>query len=216
MSYDGTVTITRPRPPKSRPRTNRERREESTLALLASAVELFGRQGYERTTAAEIGVNAGFSRNMVRDRYGSKEALLQAVFDMFAELLLPAARRERLGSGLDHALEQVDDLRRAVESDPDTMRAMIVLTFEAPGALHTFADLINDLIGTYQLELAGHITRGQADSSIHTERNAQRLAEEMVSYAIGVCFRFSLAPDTYDLAGELTAWRDRTAARLAG
>lgn len=205
------MTFTRPRP-----RTNRERREESTLALLASAVELFGRQGYERTTAAEIGVNAGFSRNMVRDRYGSKEALLQAVFDMFAELLLPAARRERLGSGLDIALEQIDDLRRAVESNPDTMRAMIVLTFEAPGALHTFADLINDLIGTYQRELAGHITRGQADGSIPTARDAQRLAEEMVSYAIGVCFRFSLGPDTYDLAGELTAWRNRTAARLAG
>lgn len=201
---------------RARPRTNLERRKESTLALLASGVELFGRQGYERTTAAEIGLNAGFSRNMVRDRYGSKEALLQAVFEMFAELLLPRARQERLGSGLDRALEQIDDLHRAVETDRNTMRAMIVLTFEAPGALHTFADLITDLIGTYQRELAGHIIRGQADGSIHTERDGQRLAEEMVSYAIGVCFRFSLAPDTYDLAGELKAWRDRTAARLAG
>src|SRR6201982_549005 len=84
-----------------RPRTNQERVEESTLALIASAIELFARQGYERTTAAEIGINAGFSRNMVRDRYASKEALLQSVFDTFAELLLPAVRRERGGTGLD-------------------------------------------------------------------------------------------------------------------
>ena len=77
---------------KRQPKTNRERVEESTVALVASAIELFARQGYERTTAAEIGTNAGFSRNMVRDRYGSKEALLQSVFDAFAQQLLPAVR----------------------------------------------------------------------------------------------------------------------------
>ena len=78
---------------RRRPKTNQERVEESTLALIASAIQLFARQGYERTTAVEIGTNAGFSRNMVRDRYGSKEALLQSVFDTFAELLLPALAR---------------------------------------------------------------------------------------------------------------------------
>src|SRR6516165_10800072 len=103
---------------KRRPRTNRERVEESTFALIASAIQLFATQGYERTTAAEIGINAGFSRNMVRDRYGSKEALLQSVFNTFAELLLPTVRRERGGTGLDRVLGQVDDLLDAAEREP--------------------------------------------------------------------------------------------------
>src|SRR5215831_1479677 len=124
---------------KRRPRTNRERVEESTFALIASAIQLFATQGYERTTAAEIGTNAGFSRNMVRDRYGSKDALLQTVFEEFARQLLPAVRGERAGTGLDHVLGQVDDLLNAVEREPETMRAMIVLTFETPGPLQSFA-----------------------------------------------------------------------------
>jgi AcrR family transcriptional regulator len=117
---------------KRRPRTNQERVEESTLALIASAIELFARQGYERTTAAEIGTNAGFSRNMVRDRYGSKEALLQSVFETFADLLLPTVRGERTGAGLDCVLSQLDDLLHAAEQQPETLRAMIVLIFETP------------------------------------------------------------------------------------
>jgi AcrR family transcriptional regulator len=196
---------------KRQPRTNRERVEESTVALIASAIELFAAQGYERTTAAEIGINAGFSRNMVRDRYGSKDALLQSVFDEFARQLLPAVRAERTGSGLDHVLGQLDDLLRAVEREPETMRAMIVLTFETPGPLQNFAGWFDRLIADYEAELAGHIARGQADGSVRSDIDPGREAEVFVSYAIGLCFRSVLRRDGYDLAAEIRAFRDRIA-----
>jgi AcrR family transcriptional regulator len=196
---------------KRRPRTNQERVEESTLALVASAIELFARQGYERTTAAEIGTNAGFSRNMVRDRYGSKEALLQSVFEAFAELLLPAVRRERVGTGLDRVLSQLDDLLHAVEREPETMRAMIVLTFETPGPLRNFAGWFDRLIAGYEAELAGHLAAGQADGSVRRELDPAREAEVFVSYSIGLCFRSVLRRDTYDFPGEIEAFRSRIA-----
>lgn len=194
---------------KRRPKTNRERVEESTVALVASAIELFARQGYERTTAAEIGTNAGFSRNMVRDRYGSKDALLQTVFEEFARQLLPAIRGERTGNGLDHVLGQVDDLLIAVEREPETMRAMIVLTFETPGPLQQFAGWFDRLISDYQSELASHLATGQADGSVRPDLDAAREAEVFVSYAIGLCFRSALRRDAYDFAGEIRAFRDR-------
>jgi AcrR family transcriptional regulator len=195
---------------KRRPRTNQERVEESTLALVASAIELFARQGYERTTAAEIGTNAGFSRNMVRDRYGSKDALLQSVFEAFAELLLPAVRRERVGTGLDHVLSQLDDLLHAVEREPETMRAMIVLTFETPGPLQSFAGWFDRLIAGYEAELAEHLAAGQADGSVRGD-----LDPDFVSYSIGLCFRSVLRRDSYDFAGEIKAFRRRIAAFYA-
>ena len=194
---------------KRRPKTNRERVEESTLALIASAIELFARQGYERTTAAEIGINAGFSRNMVRDRYGSKEALLQSVFEMFGQQLLPAVRGERTGTGLDHVLGQLDDLLHAVEEEPETMRAMIVLTFETPGPLQNFAGWFDRLIAGYEAELAGHLAAGQADGSVRPDIDAAREAEIFVSYTIGLCFRSALRRDSYDFAGEIRAFRSR-------
>jgi AcrR family transcriptional regulator len=200
---------------KRRSRTNRERVEESTVALLASAIELFARQGYERTTAAEIGINAGFSRNMVRDRYGSKEALLQSVFEAFAELLLPAVRTERSGTGLDHVLGQLDDLLHAVEQEPETIRAMIVLTFETPGPLQNFASWFDRLIAGYEAELAQHLATGQADRSVRRDLDPEREAEIFVSYAIGLCFRSALRRDSYDFAGEIGAWRSRMATYYA-
>jgi AcrR family transcriptional regulator len=200
---------------KRRPRTNQERVEESTLALIASAIELFARQGYERTTAAEIGINAGFSRNMVRDRYGSKEALLQSVFDAFAELLLPAVRRERIGTGLDRVLSQLDDLLHAVEREPETMRAMIVLTFETPGPLQNFAGWFERLIAGYEAELAEHLAAGQADGSVRRDLDPVREAEIFVSYSIGLCFRSVLRRDSYDLPGEIRAFRRRIATSYA-
>jgi AcrR family transcriptional regulator len=200
---------------KRRPRTNQERVEESTLALVASAIRLFARQGYERTTAVEIGINAGFSRNMVRDRYGSKEALLQSVFDTFAELLLPAVRRERGGTGLDRVLGQLDDLLEAVEREPETMRAMIVLTFETPAALQNFAGWFDGLIAEYEAELAGHLAAGQADGTVRNDLDPAREAEEFVSYAIGLCFRSALRRDGYDFVAEITAWRARLFGRLS-
>jgi len=200
---------------KRRPRTNQERVEESTLALIGSAIELFARQGYERTTAAEIGTNAGFSRNMVRDRYGSKEALLQSVFEAFAELLLPAMRGERTGTGLDHVLGQVDDLLHAVEQEPETIRAMIVLTFETPGPLQNFAGWFDRLIAGYEAELAQHLAAGQADGSVRKDLDPAREAEIFVSYAIGLCFRSALRRDSYDFAGEIREWRARIATRYA-
>src|SRR5262245_9872779 len=200
---------------KRRPKTNQERVEESTLALIASAIELFARQGYERTTAAEIGINAGFSRNMVRDRYGSKESLLQSVFETFAELLLPAVRRERTGTGLDHVLGQLDDLLHAVEQEPETVRAMIVLTFETPGPLQNFADWFDRLIAGYEAELVEHLAAGRADGSVRRDVNPAREAEIFVSYAIGLCFRWALRRDAYDLPGAMRAWRARLAKQYA-
>jgi AcrR family transcriptional regulator len=196
---------------KRQAKTNRERVEESTLALIASAIELFAKQGYERTTAAEIGINAGFSRNMVRDRYGSKEALLQSVFESFAQQLLPAVRGERTGTGLDHVLGQLDDLLHAVEQGPETMRAMIVLTFETPGPLQSFAGWFDRLIADYEAELASHLATGRADGSVRRDVDPDREAEVFVSYAIGLCFRSALRRDSYDFAGEIRAFRDRIA-----
>jgi AcrR family transcriptional regulator len=152
---------------------------------------------------------------MVRDRYGSKEALLQSVFNTFAELLLPAVRRERGGTGLDCVLGQLDDLLDAVEREPETMRAMMVLTFETPAALQNFAGWFDRLIADYEAELADHLAGGRADGSVRSDLDPAREAEVFVSYAIGLCFRSALRPDGYDFAGEIKAWRARLAQRYS-
>jgi AcrR family transcriptional regulator len=183
--------------------------------LLDAAVELFAEQGYARTTAAEIGLRAGFSRNIVRDRYGSKEALLQSLFDTFGQRVLPAIRRDRTGTGLERVLGRLEDLLSAVEREPELIRALIVLTFETPAALRGFAQRFDKLIAEYQADLAGHYADGVRDGSIRPELDPAREAEVFVSYAIGLCFRSVLRREEYDLAGEIIAWRSRLESHCA-
>ena len=191
------------------PRTNQERVEESTAALQAAAIELFARRGYEQTTAAEIGTYAGYSRNMVRDRFGSKEALLASLFEKFAERLLPSARVDREENGLALLLGKIDDLHDSVKREPETMRALIVLTFETPGALREFAGWFDDLIAQYESEVESHFKQGQEDGSVRVDLEPAREAEVFVSCQVGMCFRYVLRHDGYDLLGELRSWRER-------
>src|SRR5687768_15343821 len=115
-------------PPTTTPptrRTQRERVEESTRRLAVAAVELFGEQGFERTTAAQIGERAGYSRAMVRRRYGSKEALLEQLVEQeLATRITPAGGDDR--PGLERILAQVDRLIDFLEEDESTARAFFV------------------------------------------------------------------------------------------
>jgi AcrR family transcriptional regulator len=51
-------------------RTQSERVDESTSRLLEAAAELIADQGYHNTTAGQIAQRAGFSRELVRVRFG--------------------------------------------------------------------------------------------------------------------------------------------------
>ena len=60
-------------------RTQRERVGESSRRLAEAAIALIAEKGYAATTAQEIGLRAGYSRDMVRVRFGTKEALLDTI-----------------------------------------------------------------------------------------------------------------------------------------
>ena len=122
-------------------------------------------------------------------------------------------RRDRDGTGLHRVLSQLDDLLDAVEREPETMRAMIVLTFETPAVLENFAGWFDRLIADYEAELVDHLAAGQADGLVRSDLDPAREAEIFVSYAIGLCFRSALRRDGYDFVGEIKAWRARLARR---
>ena len=192
-------------------RTQEQRVAESTRRLVDAALELIAEKGFEKTTAAEIGERAGFSRNMVRDRYGTKEALLFSLFETeFAQRLLPAIRQERAADGLHKVLGQLDDLLEAVESEPDMFRAMIVVSFEAPGPLAAIRSWYEQLITQFQAEMVEHLREGQRDGSVRRDLDLEREAEIYVSYGIGLCFRW-VTFEQFDFPAEITAWRERLA-----
>jgi AcrR family transcriptional regulator len=189
-------------------RSYAERNADSHRRLMAATIELIAEKGFERTTAQEIGERAGYSRNMVRDRYGSKEALLEALCEQeFGDRLLPDT--EGSGTGLELVLGHIDAIRAAVRTAPEQFLAIIILAFEAPGPVPTIRDWWAQMIKRYEAVLIDHLRAGQQDGSIRTDLDIAREAEMIVSYGAGLCYRWSLRQPDYDLAAELAAWRDR-------
>ena len=57
-------------------RTQAERSAESDRRMLRAALKLIGERGYRGTSLAAIGEEAGYSRGLVNERFGSKSGLL--------------------------------------------------------------------------------------------------------------------------------------------
>ena len=66
-------------PPLTSRRTQTERRESTTQAILYAATDLFGERGYAETHLSEIGERAGVTVRPIYYYFGSKEALFEAV-----------------------------------------------------------------------------------------------------------------------------------------
>lgn len=189
-------------------RTHAERRAESAQRLLAACVELIADQGFERTTAVEIGERAGYSRSMVSVRYGSKEGLLQSLFDSeIRRRLLPDDDL----TGLDWVLGHLDHAITLLEQDRDLAKAFCVLIFEGVGAIPLVRQWYAGWMIDYEAALLEHLSEARDAGQIDPAIDPVREAEQIVSYGLGICFRWTMDSDNYDFGGAIRTWRDRLA-----
>jgi AcrR family transcriptional regulator len=194
---------------KSARRTQHERSAESAKQLVAATIELIAEKGFERTTAAEIGERAGYSREMVRHRYGSKEQLLEWLLEHEQKTLL-LRPPSGVGSGLDQALEQIQLTRQVAVDDPERLRAFLVLCFEAVGPIPTLGPWMRDWFDAYVRQLADVLRTGQADGSIRADLDPDSEAKDITYYSSGLCFSYVLHGDIEDFASST----DRLHARI--
>src|SRR3954470_1200218 len=103
-----------PRPAPPGRRTQQERRDESARRLLQAAIELFAERGYDATSAGAIAERAGYSRSLINVRYGSQEALLEALLSTELEGRL-LARADPDADALTRALQPIDRVLALLE-----------------------------------------------------------------------------------------------------
>ena len=70
---------------KNSGRTQAARRSRSDRRLIAAALKLIAVKGADRTSMAEVGTAAGYSRALPGDRFGSKIGMLEAIVDNMSE-----------------------------------------------------------------------------------------------------------------------------------
>src|ERR1700759_2658814 len=103
--------------PGTRPRrrTQAERVATSEERMLRAALKLIGQRGYSGTSLAAIGEEAGYSRGLVNERFGSKDGLLWVL----VKNMMRAYRREVRDTqgnviGIERLCNLLDNHRRAL------------------------------------------------------------------------------------------------------
>jgi AcrR family transcriptional regulator len=118
--------------PKRPRKTQAERRATAEKKLLAAALKLIAEKGVGRTTLAEIGEAAGYSRALPAVYFRDRDGLIRAVWDYVSSHFQKkmAATGERQ-AGLAAVLSVVDAYLTRSGSDPFVFRATQVLMIEA-------------------------------------------------------------------------------------
>jgi AcrR family transcriptional regulator len=150
--------------------------EDKRQLILAAAVRVFAAQGYEASRVGDVAKEAGVAYGLVYHYFGSKEAVLEAVFrEQWGRLLAAVALAEETG---DNAPEQlalvVKIVLRSWRDDPDLVRLLVREITRSP---HIQDEL--DEIGQAFASLQRIVARGQDEGTFRPDIDA-RLAAWMV------------------------------------
>lgn len=154
--------------------------EDKRQLILAAAVRVFAAKGYEAARVGDIAQEAGVAYGLVYHYFGSKEAVLEAVFrEQWGRLLAAVAVAEATG---DDAAEQlalvVKIVLRAWRDDPDLVRLLVREITRSP---HIQDEL--DEIGQAFARLQRIVVRGQDEGTFRPDIDA-RLAAWMLYGAL--------------------------------
>lgn len=172
----GTVRLTQP-----------ERVATSRARLLDAASTLFIERGYQATSAGDIAALAGYSREMVRVRFGSKLGLAQEL----VRVEFQQARHVDVDPSLPAiaVLEQrADRLDQLSRHAPIRVRAAFVLGFESAIAVPELEADISEWLARGERDLEADVRRGIREGSIGPVDPAE-IASLLLDASTGSAYR---------------------------
>jgi AcrR family transcriptional regulator len=147
--------------------------EDKRTLILKAAVRIFAAQGYEATRVGDIAKEAGVAYGLVYHYFGSKDAVLEAVFhEQWGRLLAAVAGAEVTGDDAGEQLELVVKIvLRTWRDDPDLVRLLVREITRSP---HIQDEL--DEIGQAFATLQRIVEHGQRDGTFRAELDPQLAA----------------------------------------
>jgi AcrR family transcriptional regulator len=205
---EGAAAGPAPSPPR---RSQRERRSASDGRLLAAALRLIARGGSAGTSLAAIGAEAGFSRGLPAERFGSKLGLLRALIDrMEAWTAQHVFAGEDGPPGLEALLRRVEAHFRGVGDGPEAVGALYILCMESLTVQPELRPRLNALFRGYRGAFADHVRAGRARGEVRAGLDPELEAAIAIGAIRGLVTQWLLDPDSLDL----TAARRATVAAL--
>ena len=144
--------------------------EDKRMLILQAAVRVFAAEGYEATRVGDIAKEAGVAYGLVYHYFGSKDAVLEAVFrEQWGRLLAALALAEETGNDAGEQLElAVKIVLRSWRDDPDLVRLLVREITRSPH-IQDELDEIGQAFATFQRV----IERGQREGTFRADLDSQ-------------------------------------------
>lgn len=201
----------------NQPSRQQERTDRSTKALLDAAADLIVEGGLAALTFAAIGERSGYSRGLVTARFGSKDALVEALLDRIFTTwshrnVLPRTLKQ---PGLEAVCTLVDAIEVQAARNSKGIRTMYALMFEAVGGEPELRRRMADLNHEARHDVTKLIRRGQRDGSIDPTRDAADEAALFLAGLRGTAYQWVLDPERFPVVPALQQLRRSTVERLS-
>lgn len=179
-------------------RTQQERRDQASAALLKAAAELVVEEGVRAVTLARVGERAGYSRGLVTHHFGGKQALLEHLARTTQTGFVPGL--DALPPGLDRLLRLIDGYLAQL-SEPDVLsRAFLVLWAESMTA-PDLAPIFRERDHAFRDDLRQEIVAGIAEGTIRADVDPDQIAVAIAGQLRGIALQCVLDPKAVELAG---------------
>jgi AcrR family transcriptional regulator len=167
--------------------------------MLRAALKLIGQRGYQGTSLAAIGEEAGYSRGLVHERFGSKDGLLWVL----VKNMMRAYRREvreTQGSviGVERLCNLLDNHRRALELE-EPIRALYALMFEALGPMPQLQPEFQKLHQRFRDDIERILDEGMAAGVIRADIDPPAQAALILGALRGIAFQWLLDREAFSL-----------------
>lgn len=179
-------------------RTQQERRDQASAALLKAAAELVVEEGVRAVTLARVGERAGYSRGLVTHHFGGKQALLEHLARTTQTGFVPGL--DALPPGLDRLLWLIDGYLAQL-SEPDVLsRAFLVLWAESM-TTPDLAPIFRERDHAFRDDLRHEVAAGIAEGTIRADVDPDQIAVAVVGQLRGIALQCLLDPEAIELAG---------------
>jgi len=162
--------------------------QEPRRRLVQAAIALFATRGYHNTTIAEIARDSGYTRNIVRYYFSSKEELGYAAIDEWMRLFVDQAAGSHLRT-VDHPVDRLIDM---LDDFPTALR-LEAIGSTAPGLTHGMAAVhegfrrrLAENLMTIVDAIELTVSKGVADGLIADSVDPGEMAHLFVTVCMGI------------------------------
>ena len=200
----------RARPSAGR-RTQAERTAQSDARMLEAAKHLIIKQGTHATTLKSVGEEAGYSRGLASNRFGSKEALFaQLVLQFNNNWTQELAARVDNRTGAQACLAALDAVEGFLASQSEDMKAMYILWYESISSHNNVRSHLAAYHKIYRCDVAHWVNEGIEAGEISADIDSDGYAFQFCSFIFGTVYQWLVAPEQVDLARQFAAFRKST------